>query len=125
MRSIQFTPTSLAGANLVDPQITLSHQGDLTFTVSAKGGVGVWTWLDHPAGTVGYFEDASSGILTNGFFLIPGIDRSSKSHGKTIRLRQLIFFLLVKFVQNVARSRATQPDPADFVVRSVWNNTHI
>lgn len=108
MRSIQFTPTSLAGANLVDPQITLSHQGDLTFTVSAKGGVGVWTWLDHPAGTVGYFEDANSGILTNGFFLIPGIDRSSKSHDRTMRLRQLILSS-----SQICAERGTFPrDPA-------------
>ncbi|TCD67218.1 hypothetical protein EIP91_000394 [Steccherinum ochraceum] len=100
-----FTPTSLATASLIDPQIRLTHKSDLTFTVSARTGVAAWTWLDHPAGTVGYFVDTSTGLASNGFFLIPGQDRT------------------VRFVTNTALSRVP-PNPADFVVRSLWDNTH-
>ena len=70
---------SLAQAQLVDPAIEVTSNNDLTFTLSAKGGVGVYAWLDHPAGTVGYFEDSSTGIVANGFYLIPGIDRTCES----------------------------------------------
>ena len=49
---------------------------DLTFTLSAQGGVAAFAWIDHPAGTVGYFKDVSTGGVSNGFFLIPGIDRT-------------------------------------------------
>ncbi|KAG6916247.1 hypothetical protein DXG01_007744 [Tephrocybe rancida] len=71
-----FTPTSLANAHLADPQILMSASQDLTFTLSAKGGVGAWTWIDHPSGTVGVFVDKQSGLPSNGFYLIPGIDRT-------------------------------------------------
>ncbi|KDQ55681.1 glycoside hydrolase family 2 protein [Jaapia argillacea MUCL 33604] len=73
-----FTPTSLAYANLVDPMISLTPGENLTFTLSAKGGVAPWTWLDHPSGTVGYFADAVSGLPSNGFYLVPGIDRTGE-----------------------------------------------
>ncbi|KAM5539879.1 hypothetical protein V8D89_006382 [Ganoderma adspersum] len=102
-----FTPTSLASANLVDPKIEVRSGKDLAFTLSAKGGVGVYTWLDHPAGTVGYFQDTSTGLPANGFYLIPGIDRS------------------LQFILNPSLSKVVDPNPADFVVRSVWNNTHL
>lgn len=102
-----FTPISLANATLIDPQIQLTRKGDLTFTLSAKGGVGAWTWLDHPAGTVGYFLDTEKNIPSNGFYLIPGIDRT------------------VRFVPNTELAKVKNPDPADFVVRSLWNNTHL
>ena len=49
---------------------------NLTFTLSAQGGVAAYAWLDHPAGTVGYFQDSATGLPSNGFFLIPGIDRT-------------------------------------------------
>jgi beta-mannosidase len=49
-----------------------------TFMLSAKGGVGVWTWLDHPSGTVGYFIDVTTGLPSNGYYLIPRIDRTGK-----------------------------------------------
>ena len=75
----KFTPVSLAQAQLVDPAIEVTSNNDLTFTLSAKGGVGVYAWLDHPAGTVGYFEDSSTGNVANGFYLIPGIDRTCES----------------------------------------------
>ncbi|TBU37489.1 glycoside hydrolase [Dichomitus squalens] len=102
-----FTPVSLALAKLVDPAIKITPGDDLTFTLSAKGGVGVYAWLDHPAGTVGYFRDSSTGLPTNGFYLIPGIDRT------------------LQFVFNPSLSKVANPNPADFVVRSVWNNTHL
>ena len=49
---------------------------DLTFTLSAEDGVCAWTWLDHPAGTVGYFLDTAKNIPVNGFYHIPGTDRA-------------------------------------------------
>ncbi|KAG1788879.1 uncharacterized protein HD556DRAFT_1496109 [Suillus plorans] len=88
-----FTPVSLAYSNLIDPQIA--------------GGVGAWTWLDHPSGTVGYFFDPTTGLPSNGYCLIPGIDRT------------------VQFISSVELATVQSPDPADFVVRSLWNNTHI
>ncbi|KXN81560.1 putative beta-mannosidase A [Leucoagaricus sp. SymC.cos] len=102
-----FTPTSLANANLQDPKISLTHTSNLTFKLSAKGGVGAWTWIDHPAGTIGIFVDAKTGVPTNGFYLIPGQDRT------------------LRFELNSALSRVKNPDPKDFVVRSLWDNTHI
>ncbi|KAJ7229306.1 glycoside hydrolase family 2 protein [Mycena haematopus] len=101
-----FTPVSLADASLVDPRIQISSTADLTFTLSAKGGVAPWTWLDHPAGTVGVFVDHTTGLPSNGFYLVPGIDRK------------------LKFLLNEKLSKDTTPDPADFVLRSLWNNTH-
>ncbi|KAJ3551099.1 hypothetical protein NM688_g4934 [Phlebia brevispora] len=102
-----FTPTSLATVPLIDPKISLTHTGGLSFKLSARGGVGAWTWLDHPAGTVGYFADSVTSKPSNGFYLIPGIDRS------------------VTFILNGDRSRVKDPNPSDFVVRSLWNNTHL
>ncbi|KAI0701284.1 glycoside hydrolase [Cerioporus squamosus] len=102
-----FTPTTLAEANLVDPAIQVTAGDDLTFTLSAQGGVAPFAWLDHPAGTVGFFQDKATGRPSNGFYLIPGMDRT------------------VRFVFNLALSKVANPDPADFVVRSVWNNTHL
>ncbi|TBU26640.1 glycoside hydrolase [Dichomitus squalens] len=102
-----FTPGSLASANLVDPAIELTSGDNLTFTLSAKGGVAAFAWLDHPSGTVGYFQDNSTGLPANGFYLVPGIDR------------------ILKFIPNPSLSKVADPDPADFVVRSVWNNTHL
>ncbi|KAJ7710527.1 glycoside hydrolase family 2 protein [Mycena rosella] len=101
-----FTPVSLANAALVDPKIQLTRAADLTFTLSALGGVAPWTWLDHPAGTVGSFVDVTTGLPSNGFYLVPGIDRT------------------VKFLLNEQLSKDKSPDPADFVLRSLWNNTH-
>ncbi|KAJ6476699.1 glycoside hydrolase family 2 protein [Mycena vitilis] len=100
-----FTPASLADVPLVDPQIQVNSSADLTFTLSAHG-VAPWTWMDHPAGTVGLFVDTTTGLPSNGFYLIPGIDRT------------------LKFVVNTQLSTGLNPDPADFVVRSLWNNTH-
>ncbi|KAJ7816754.1 glycoside hydrolase family 2 protein [Mycena olivaceomarginata] len=102
-----FTPASLAGASLVDPEIQISSTADLTFTLSATSGVAPWTWLDHSAGTVGVFVDNTTGLPSNGFYLVPGIDRT------------------LKFLLNEDLSTTTSPDPADFVLRSLWNNTHL
>ncbi|KAI0065586.1 glycoside hydrolase family 2 protein [Artomyces pyxidatus] len=101
-----FTPASLANATLVDPRIEVTHGPGLTFTLSAKGGVAPWTWLDHPSGTVGFFAD-KTGHPLNGFYLVPGADRT------------------VTFQLNAALSRVKTPNPSDFVVRSLWNNTHV
>ncbi|KAJ7111307.1 glycoside hydrolase [Mycena epipterygia] len=101
-----FTPVSLADVPLVDPQIQMNTTDDLTFTLSALGGVAPWTWLDHPAGTVGVFVDNTTGLPSNGFYLVPGIDRT------------------LKFLLNENLSENTSPAPADFVLRSLWNNTH-
>ena len=77
--SPQFTPASLANATLKDPQIAVTRNGDLTFVLSAKGAVAPWTWIEHPFGTIGHFVDASTGVPSNGFYLIPGLDRTCKS----------------------------------------------
>ncbi|KAJ7030709.1 glycoside hydrolase family 2 protein [Mycena alexandri] len=71
-----FTPISLAEAALVDPQIRVTSTENLMFTLSALGGVAPWTWLDHPAGTIGFFVDNTTGLPFNGFYLVPGIDRT-------------------------------------------------
>lgn len=80
----QFVPTSLANANLIDPEIKIASEDGITFTLSAQGGVAPFTWLDHPSGTVGYFVDAKSDKPLNGFYLIPGADRTGES--QTIQL---------------------------------------
>lgn len=73
---MEFTPISLANAAIVDPKISMYVADDLQITLSAKGGVAPWTWVDHPLGTVGVFVDAVTGKPTNGFYLIPGVDRT-------------------------------------------------
>ncbi|KAJ7750828.1 glycoside hydrolase family 2 protein [Mycena metata] len=101
-----FTPVSLAEASLIDPEIQITSTENLTFTLSALGGVAPWTWLDHPAGTVGVFVDNTTRLPSNGFYLVPGIDRT------------------LQFQLNEDLSKNLNPDPADFVLRSLWNNTH-
>ncbi|KAJ7438510.1 hypothetical protein B0H11DRAFT_588199 [Mycena galericulata] len=81
----------------------MTAHSNLTFTLSARGGVAPWTWLDHPAGTVGVFVDSKTGLPSNGFYLIPGIDRT------------------VQFLPNENLSKNPNPNPADFVLRSLWN----
>ena len=73
---MEFTPISLANAAIVDPKISIDITDDLQITLSAQGGVAPWTWVDHPLGTVGIFVDAVTGKPTNGFYLIPGVDRT-------------------------------------------------
>ncbi|KAG9220411.1 hypothetical protein CCMSSC00406_0003867 [Pleurotus cornucopiae] len=93
-----FTPTTLAKAKLVDPQIQLTSGPDLTFTLSAKGGVAPWTWMDHPFGSVGHFVDATTGIPTNGFYLIPGTEKT------------------LKFIVNQSLSKNGMPKAEAFVI---------
>ncbi|KAL4782445.1 glycoside hydrolase superfamily [Aspergillus varians] len=60
------TPSSPKDLALVDPQLELSYDVETeVFTVQAKSGVSLYTWLDYPAGLVGYFEE-------NAFILVPG-----------------------------------------------------
>ncbi|KAL4896133.1 beta-mannosidase A [Aspergillus ambiguus] len=64
-----FTPAFPKDLTLVDPHLVLHHNANAqTFTVEARSGVSLYTWLDYPAGVLGYFED-------NGFVLIPGKKR--------------------------------------------------
>lgn len=64
-----FTPVFPNRLKLVDPQLSLSYDRRTgKFTVEARSGVSLYTWLVHPAGTVGYFED-------NAFVLRPGQKR--------------------------------------------------
>ena len=52
--------------SLVDPKLQLLYDATSnSFTVEAKAGVSLYTWLDYPAGVVGYFDD-------NAFTLVPG-----------------------------------------------------
>lgn len=66
----------LANASLVDPAINVTRGDNFTFTLSAQGGVAPFTWLDHPANTVGVFVDTKTGKPLNAFYLVPGIDRT-------------------------------------------------
>jgi beta-mannosidase len=82
--------------------------------------------MDHPAGTVGVFVDTKSGTPSNGFFLVPGMDRTgtyTASYGTYFSVTVNLF--LVRFEINPALSGVKNPKPEDFVVRSLWNNTHI
>ena len=61
----QFTPVFPNRLDLVDPKLQISHDGSDVFTIEAKNGVSLYTWLDYPAGAVGYFDE-------NSFTLLPG-----------------------------------------------------
>jgi beta-mannosidase len=66
----QFTPVPAKDLRLRDPQLKLSHNPRAgTFTVEARSAVALYTWLDYPAGVVGYFED-------NAFTLLAGEKRT-------------------------------------------------
>ena len=99
---------------------------NLTFTLSARGGVAAFAWLDHPAGTIGYFVDKRTDVPANGFFLVPGIDRTGTSPVDAEYTPEILTLLCaVVFIPNTALSKAVSPDPSEFVVRSLWNNTHV
>lgn len=75
-----FTPVWPKDLKLVDPGLTLSYDPianlaspstSKTFTVEATKGVALYTWLDYPAGLVGYFEE-------NAFVLRPGEKKEVK-----------------------------------------------
>ncbi|KAJ6188574.1 Glycoside hydrolase superfamily [Penicillium mononematosum] len=66
----RFTPVFPKDLALKDPELKLSHDAQAgTFTVEAQSAVSLYTWLDYPAGVVGYFED-------NSFSLLPGEQRT-------------------------------------------------
>ncbi|KAL4922471.1 glycoside hydrolase superfamily [Aspergillus aurantiobrunneus] len=61
-----FTAVFPKDLELVDPQLELTYNPETEiFRVEAKSGVSFYTWLDYPAGLVGYFEQ-------NAFLLLPG-----------------------------------------------------
>jgi beta-mannosidase len=61
-----FTPVFPKDLAIVNPDLELSYDDETEiFTVEAKSGVSLYTWLDYPAGLVGYFDE-------NAFVLIPG-----------------------------------------------------
>ncbi|KAL5358525.1 beta-mannosidase A [Aspergillus floccosus] len=92
-----FTPVFPKDLPLVDPQLELRYNvKQLTFTVEAKAGVSLYTWLDYPAGVVGYFED-------NGFVLVPGQKRA------------------IRFV--VQEDKTDGKWVQDVTVRSLWDQT--
>ena len=129
LQSPQFAPVSLSQATLIDPMITMTPSDNLTFTLSARGGVAAFAWIDHPAATVGYFRDVSTNDVSNGFFLIPGIDRTcewSRPENEQGTEANFTPLAVVQFVMNPELSKAVaDPDPSAFVVRSLWNNTHL
>jgi beta-mannosidase len=64
-----FHPVFPKDLALVDPEIELSFDSATgKYTVEAKSGVAVYTWLDYPGGVGGHFED-------NAFVLVPGQKR--------------------------------------------------
>ncbi|KAJ5513316.1 Glycoside hydrolase superfamily [Penicillium fimorum] len=66
----QFMPVFPKDLALKNPELKLSHDALAgTFTVEAQRAVSLYTWLDYPAGVVGYFED-------NSFSLLPGEKRT-------------------------------------------------
>ncbi|OJJ45346.1 hypothetical protein ASPZODRAFT_153009 [Penicilliopsis zonata CBS 506.65] len=64
-----FTPSFPKDLALRDPHLELSYSKDTgKFTVKATSGVSLYTWIDYPAGIIGYFEE-------NSFVLLPGESR--------------------------------------------------
>lgn len=65
-----FTPMFPKDLALVDPKLKVSFDADAEiFTVEAQAGISLYTWLTHPEGVVGYFQE-------NAFALIPGQKKS-------------------------------------------------
>lgn len=65
-----FTPVFPKDLQIKDPQLKLTQDIRAgTFTVEARSAVSLYTWLDYPAGAVGYFED-------NSFTVLPGEKRT-------------------------------------------------
>ncbi|RAL17317.1 beta-mannosidase mndA, partial [Aspergillus homomorphus CBS 101889] len=61
-----FTPAFPKDLDLVDPRVSVVYNPEIQkFEVEAKSGVALYTWLEHPEGVVGYFEE-------NAFGLVPG-----------------------------------------------------
>lgn len=63
---LAFLPVAPKDAKIEDPGLTLEHDAvSGKFTVEATKAVSLYTWLAHPAGVVGFFDD-------NAFVLLPG-----------------------------------------------------
>ncbi|KAJ5776260.1 uncharacterized protein N7511_001271 [Penicillium nucicola] len=93
----QFTPVYPKDLELKDPKLSLSHDAKTgVFTVEAKSAASLYTWIDYPAGVVGYFED-------NSFTLIPGEKKT------------------VKFVAQKDETGGKWVN--DVTVRSMWDQT--
>jgi beta-mannosidase len=61
-----FLPVWPNQAKVSDPKLQLSYnKSTKSFTVESTTGVSLYTWLTHPAGTLGFFDD-------NAFVLAPG-----------------------------------------------------
>jgi beta-mannosidase len=61
-----FLPVWPNQAKLVNPGLSVSYDARTkNFTIEAKSGVSLYTWLDYPAGTVGHFDK-------NSFVVVPG-----------------------------------------------------
>jgi beta-mannosidase len=61
-----FSPVWMNAAKLVDPGLEVAYNSKTQkFTVEATKAVALYTWLDYPAGLVGYFDE-------NNFVLVPG-----------------------------------------------------
>ncbi|XWW98739.1 hypothetical protein V2A60_006741 [Cordyceps javanica] len=66
---VSFLPPPPKRAKIADPGLRLAHdKASGKFTVEATKSVSLYTWLTHPAGMVGFFED-------NAFVLLPGQKR--------------------------------------------------
>ncbi|CAG7996571.1 unnamed protein product [Penicillium salamii] len=92
-----FTPSYPKDLELKDPELQLSHDSESnTFTVEAQSAVSLYTWLDYPAGVVGYFED-------NSFTLAAGEKRT------------------LRFVVQKDETGGRWVD--DVTVRSLWDQT--
>lgn len=64
-----FLPVAPKDAAIRNPGLRLSYdEAANKFTVEATSAVSLYTWLTHPAGTVGFFDD-------NAFVLLPGQKR--------------------------------------------------
>lgn len=93
-----FIPVIPKDLKLVDPGLEISHDADSrTFTVEATSGVSLYTWLDYPAGLVGYFSE-------NAFVLAPGQQKE------------------IEFVVQVQGDRADWME--DVTVQSLWDQAH-
>ncbi|RAK77334.1 beta-mannosidase mndA [Aspergillus fijiensis CBS 313.89] len=61
-----FTPAFPKDLDLVDPRVRVGYDAESgKFEVEATAGVALYTWLEHPEGVVGYFEE-------NSFVVVPG-----------------------------------------------------
>ncbi|KAL4885621.1 glycoside hydrolase superfamily [Aspergillus karnatakaensis] len=90
-----FTPVFPKDLAILDAELELTYDSETEiFTVEAKSGVSLYTWLDYPAGLVGYFEE-------NAFVLVPGQKKE------------------VRFVVQQATSDEEWQN--DVTVRSLWD----